>query len=348
MRVHGKSVESSFDIDGKETTNSECEFIWSQKGDKWRVDILEPDGTFPSGIWKTVMPFGPGNIISIRCYPVAAKFTNQNSSAFVTIYTNWFVSPENIYGSHVIWLAFKSDEVLSKLGPTGRSAPFWSYNPAIKDLNFPSHLVVKTNGLIQFLNLGNYYLTDASHKLLFESNQPQLAPYPAPFDAGFPEAELRVSENLLDTTHHIPANFSFTYYLPSEFGAPKGTFRLLRETKLLILCTNAEFGPLQDSVFNATWTNTYAKVLDYRERGPSNSVMVYSTTDGHLEPDSDSLKKRRELTDKVAAARRVSIGSQPPKRLIVLGGLALLFATAVAAVWVSLRKQRLIVNNKKD
>src|SRR5438105_13924200 len=57
---------------------SDCDFLFSRSGEKWRLDIVYPDPTFPVGaVRRTIIPTADGGLFSVISFPPRPGVTND-------------------------------------------------------------------------------------------------------------------------------------------------------------------------------------------------------------------------------------------------------------------------------
>ncbi|MCW5555315.1 MAG: hypothetical protein KIS67_24535 [Verrucomicrobiae bacterium] len=290
-RIYGKVTTYWFDKQGNATTKSKCDFVWHRKNALWRVDVLEPDGRFPSGVWHSVLPSGGQELVSLRTYPTTA--TQSNSSAFVEVLTNRFVPP-SIHGAHAVWLALNRDQILSEIGPSGECPPFWLLDPKFRGSTNKSHLMFRTNNAIVFLNRGRKYILD-------ENGRSRAVEYPAPFNKGFKQAELLFSQEQLDERDSIPKRVELSYVggIP-DVSQPSG-FAYQIGTMFVVENESIHYEPLAEAVFSPSWTNSVAVVVDRREQNDAGQSLSYTTRDRRLDLSAEKLQKMKALDAKMKA-----------------------------------------------
>jgi hypothetical protein len=336
-RIFGKVESFSYRIDGSAVTNSVCDFVWSRKNEKWRVDIKEPDGSFPSGVWHTIMPLTENELISIRSYPPVPGNSKSQGNAFVRVLTNSFVTGENIHGSHAIWLALNTGQVFSRIGPGGESSPFWSLDPCLTELSDRTCLVHQTNNSIEFFNRGAYYPRDKVGKLIIEGGHPRMEPYPAPYNNGFKEAELRFAKELLDESRRVSKKVELIYFMPIEDEARKGELRLIQEHKMVVECDKLELGPLDDVVFYPVWTNQFAAVVDFRANLSKSQPLSYVTRERVFNPSVEALEKQKAfaIATRIRSKPQQAILAQ--RRLLVI--VLMVGSAGILGLWILFHRE---------
>lgn len=342
--VKGSVNSLTFDIDGSPRKTEiasgipphlTCDFIWYRKAEKWRLEINQPDPAFPAGVWKTIMPFGDSNLVSIIQYPPRPNDSKSKGNAFVTVMTNKFLPAQHIYGAHAIWLTLNLNEALGMFGESGECPPFWDYDPAIHSLPVKSHQIVRTNGMILFRNPGHYFARDRGMNLKYVDGKPEMLPLPAPLQLGYNEAEFEMSGEFFDEQLGLAKSAELKYWTPLKDETMPNGVRMAMLSKLVVEIKSVDLVPIPDAIFSPVWTNSFAAIIDNRERMADRAQPLnYVTKDKQLNPSTADLHKRREFSEKLAKSATTSPAS--PKRLFVI---ILLICTTIipAAVWLTIR-----------
>jgi hypothetical protein len=306
-----------------------CDFIWYRSNEKWRLDIRQPDSAFPTGVWKTIMPFSESNIISVIRYPPRPDNPKSLGNTFVTVMTNKFLPAQHIYGAHAVWLTFNFDQVMTMFGPKG-CPPFWDYDPAVHTLPVESHRIIPTNGSVLFYNLGYYFARDSRQNVLLEAGRPKLVPLSSPLDKGFIEAEYQRSVDLLDQGRQIPKRAELKYWTPLRDETKPNAVRMVMLSKLIVESRSLDSEPIPESTFSPQWTNAHAVVVDFRDKAVGGQALNYVTKDKQLNASEDELRKRKQFSDQMWAS---APPGHPPKRLPVIFLLLTVCALPLGLLW---------------
>jgi hypothetical protein len=267
-----------------------CDFVWYRKAKNWRLDIRQPDDAFPTGVWKSIMPFAESNLISVIRYPPRPGNSNSQGNAFVTVMTNNFLPAQHIYGAHAIWLTFNLEHILTMFGPEKNCPPFWDYDPTIHALPVRSHTIIPTNGSVVFYNPGHYFARDGKQNVIFSEGQPKFLSYPFPLNKGFVEAEFQPSADFLDEDRRIPKRAELKYWTPLRDEANPNGVRLVMLSKLIVESRLLDSQPVPQSIFAPAWTNKVAVVVDFREKTAGNHALIHITKDNQTDPGIQHLE----------------------------------------------------------
>jgi len=324
------------DFEGSPPTTT-CDFVWYRKAEKWRLDIREPpNSTFPAGVWKSIMQFGESNLISVVQYPPRPNDPKSKGNAYVTVMTNKFLAAENVYGAHAIWLTFNLGQIMNMFGPSRECPPFWDYDPTINSLPVQSHIIMPRNGSVAFYNPGHYFARDKNQNVIFEGGQPKFVPYPSPLDKGFAEAEYQTSGGFLDDERRIAKSSELRYWTALRDEASPNGLNLVMLSKIIVETRSVMLQPIPEEAFTPTWTNTFAAIVDFREKTANNQFLNYITKEKQINPNENELRKRKKLADKMLA----SAPTKPVRRLVPIVLLFVSIAILPVGIWWFTRKSQ--------
>jgi hypothetical protein len=173
-------------------------------------------------------------------------------------------------------MTFNLDEILAVIGSTGESPPFWSFDPKIKDQPFRTHLLVKTNDSVEFLNRGYTFARNQTNdEVIIENGIPKMMAFPPPYESGYKEAELRILDKReLGEKNIIPNVAELSYFLPVADKNPRGALQLRKLYRFLIEVESVDLAPIDDSKFSPSWTNALSVVVT---AGDSNQPFAFIT-----------------------------------------------------------------------
>ena len=321
-----------------------CQFEWISSGSMWRLNIKEPMPPFKEGVWRSIMPFAEGGLISIASCPTFPEKPEAGGNAIVNITTKKYVFNENRFGSHVIWMGLQQ-KLIKDWVLIGLCRPFWNPDKRINQLDFGFHQIVRTNGSIGFWNPGKYFGFDDQGKLIYENGVPKQFNYPNPADKGFLEAQLEFMDGFLDEQRTIPKRIEFTHFVPYRGGV--GGMRLAAFEKLIVECQKISHEPIPDTIFTPGWTNAFATVFDYRERLTNGLPVTYITKSRTIGEGLGELQKQKKLAEKmqeVALQEPPKIQSPTRKRPLFLLLATISVFGLPAAIWLAFIRSKKAAN----
>jgi hypothetical protein len=304
-----------------------CEFLYYRKGNLWKLHIVHPDPTFGlNAVWRSIMPFSETNLIDIISYP---ERTNVVGNASVTILNSRFPLVD-LTATHFAWTVLNIDEIRGMLGTQLKCQPFWK-SGGLQRSGIKTHQILETATGWVYWNSGKYPQQDAEGNVVIENHKPIIRSYPPPLEKGFSEGEARVEWNST-AKDRVPSSAHAIFVGPIK--RPRDV-----EISMIPLCkvdlhissytTNA----IDDSVFDATWTNSVASVVDHRIPNQGGSALSFLTKTNSVTPSFATLQEHRRIASTMRSLTK-STGSN-----IEVFGSVLIILIVVAPLFYWIRRK---------
>ena len=265
------------------------EFVYFRKGSQWRLNIVQNYPDFPrSSVWRSIRPFSEKELIDIISFP---ERTNVTGNAAVTITTSRWLTPDSA-AVHFVWTVFNFEELKGLLGPRLECHAFWKAGMPV-DPGILTHRIIDSGSHWTYWNGGKFAQQDGQGHVVLVGGRPVIQSYPAPLDRGFSEGECQIDWIDLNTAR-VPKKATATFMGPLITGPEKkATIVPLWKVELVVdsLATNA----VDDAVFEPTWTNSVASVVDHRVTNRQGAPLSFLTRTNLMDSSPATLQQHRKI-----------------------------------------------------
>ncbi len=275
-----------------------CEFVYYRRGNLWKLHIVHPDPTFSlNAVWRSIMPYSETNLIDIISYP---ERTNVVGNASVTILNSRFPLVD-LTATHFAWTVLNFDEIRGLLGTQLECQPFWK-SGGLQGPGIKTHRILETNTGWIYWNSGRYPQQDAAGNIVLEDRKPIMRPYPAPLDKGFSEGEARVEWNEA-AKDRVPSSAHAMFVGPIK--RPRDNeISMIPLCKVDLRISSYTTNAIDDSVFDATWTNSVASVVDHRITNQGGSALSFLTKTNSVTPSLATLQKHQHIASAMRSLKK--------------------------------------------